>query len=878
MTSRQIGRRLRALVGRDHLERELQDEMKTHLELEAQDLVRTRGLSVAEARRQAALRFGGVDRHVEAHRDVRGTRWLEDAAGDIRYATRALRRTPAFTLAAVGVLALGIGVSTTIFSAVNAVIVAHLPYADDDRLMRIYNQQGPTNRWSLSVADFQAIRDFNTTMEAVGVLSISEAPVAAGKLDPARTRTVSASSGIFTALGVRAAVGRVIQTADEDPGAPAVVVLTDAFARNAFGSGRAALGQTVQIDGQPRPVVGVLEPGVKNLGGYRGEVYPAFQPQAPRRRGPFGLVVIAKRKVGTSDAREQSDLQTVAKRVAVQWARGTVDTSMYYVHVPIRQAIIGDAPKTLWMFAGAAALLLLLSVVNVANLMLARMTARLRELSLRLTLGASRSRLTRLVLAETLLVSLVGVAIGAVAAFAMLRALVAVAGTMPRLATASIDMRAVAFASAVGILTGAVIGVSASLSLLSRDAKPGLAGATREIGGRATSRTRAILVAAEFALALPLLSGAGQLLESIGRLQEVNPGFDPDHIAYVHIVLPQAKYDTVTKVTAYWDRAAAALRATPGVVAAGYATELPPTDLGNSNNFLLEGVTLPEGAPEPVVPWLTASPGYFDALGVRLIEGRMFTPADTGPTGALIVSESFAKHYSSDRPVVGRRIFEGGCRADTCGPTYIVGVVSDIHYDGLDNSGEGAYWSSVSGMYRSGYMIVKVSGDPSASFREITQTLRGVDRDAAMDPVGSMAERVYGSTAQPRQWARLLSAFAIAALALSAVGVFGLLSYWVSQMRREIGVRVALGAQRRTIARMVVNRGLVNAAMGAVAGIVIAFAGQRLIESSLYGASGMNLGLLALAGAILLGVSAAAAAIPALRASRVDAMTALRSD
>lgn len=887
MSRRSLMRRARALLARDGVERELGDEVQFHLQMEIDELTRG-GMPRDEAERQARLRFGGVDRHVEAHRDARGVRWIEDAIADARYALRSLARTPAFTLSTVLVLAVGIGASTAIFSAVNAVIIAKLPFPDDDRLVRIYNQNSPTNRWSLSVADVQGIAEHQRMLSSFGAMTVRQSPVSRPGADAVRTWTTPATAGMFVALGLHAAIGRVIDKSDEDPTAKPVVVVTDAFARRVFGDPGTAVGKILDVDGRPTTVVGVLGRGVANVGGFRTDIIPAWQPQKPTRRGPFGIVGIGRMKDGATLEATGRDLSAVSRIVFPQWAAGFADTAAHYSAVPLRDVVIGDAPKTLWMFVAAAALLLLIAITNVTNLMLARMNSRGREIALRAVLGASGGRLARLVVAETTLLagiaSLLGVAVG----WALLRLLIVIASGMPRLATATIDLRAAAFAVGIGLLTGFMIGAHPIIALMRSRGSSELAGGNRAIGQTAgAARLRGALVAVEFALALPLLAGAGQLMDSITRLQRVDPGFDPTPLGYVAAVLPSGRYQDPQAIGEYWRRAILEASGVPGVASVSYTTELPPDQVGNTNNFLLEGSPVPPGGSEPTSPWLTVSPTYFETMGMRLIAGRGFTPADTGAglnsqsltvPQSLIVSESFARHYSPDRPIVGRRVFEGGCRAETCPPTYVVGVVSDVKYQGLAENGDAAYWPTTLGTTRGGVLMIRVNGSPDAVLPQVRARLQSLDRGVPIDEMASMATHVYGTTAAPRHWALLLAAFAVAALALAAIGTFGLLSYLVTMMWREIGVRVALGAQRGEIARMIVRRGVQQSALGIAAGLMIAIAGRRMLAASLYEVKAGDPVMLAAVALVLLGIAALASWMPALRAARIDPMQAMRAD
>lgn len=879
MTRQRLIRRLRALFSRPAVERELTDEVHFHLQMEIDDLVRGRGLSREEAERQARLRFGGVDRHTESHRDARGVRLIEDSIADLRYAVRALRRTPAFTISTVLVLALGIGASTAIFSAVNAVLISRLPYPDDSRLVRIYNRNSPTNTWPLSVVDVQAVDAQQRTMTGIGAMVIREVPVSVGSGDAVNTLTTPVSAGMFTTLGITAAVGRVILKADEAQSAPPVVVIGDAYARRTFGSPANALGKTINLDGSPRTVVGVLPPGVNNFAGFKSEIIPSYQPRTPTRRGPFGIVVIGRMKAGVTLDATRADLESISKRVFPLWQAGFKDSLARYTPIPLRTVVIRDAPKTLWMFAAAAALLLLTAVTNVTNLMLARMTARTREISLRAVLGASSSRLIRLIVAETTLLSAIGAACGVLFAWGFLRLLIVIASTMPRLSSAAIDGRALLFAIGVALLTGFVIGIHPVLTLMRNEPASSLSGGNREIGqGRRATRLRGALVAVEFALALPLLAGAGQLMDSITRLQRVDPGFDPSHIGYLAVVLPRARYDSVPRIAEYWRRAMAEASNIPGVVAVGYSTELPPSDVGNTNNFTVVGGPIAAGGVEPTSPWMIVTPSYFDAMGARLLDGRMFSAGDTGVVNALIVSRSWAKRYSPDRPAIGRRVFEGGCTATTCPPLYIVGIATDVKYQGLAGNGEAAYRPSTEGMGRGGYLLVRTSGIPGPLLPRIRAAIRAIDPAVPVDEMATMDDRVYTTTAAPRHWAMLLGGFALAALALAAIGTFGLLSYLVTMMWREIGVRVALGAQRQEIARMIVARGLTHSVAGAAAGLVIAVAGRQLLAASLYEVKAGDPTTLAAVTVALLLVALLASWIPARRAAKIDPMSAMRAD
>ncbi|HEX6965935.1 MAG TPA: ABC transporter permease, partial [Gemmatimonadaceae bacterium] len=389
-----VARRARAILRNRALDRDVDAEMRLHIEMEAEELARLHGFTSEEARRRALVAFGGVERYKEAHRDARGVRWLAELVQDIRYAVRSLLRAPAFTLSAVAVLTLGIGASTAVFSAVDAVLLTRLPYPHDERLVRIYEQNSPTNRWTLSVADLQAIETRGHTLSAVGAAQQREVPVSAGR-EPEQLRAGYATSGFFRALGVEPAQGRNIEPRDDRPGAPFVALVSDEYAMRTFGSAARAVGHPITIDGVTETIVGVLPAGVNELAGMRAEIWPVLQLEPPKRRGPFGLFVVARMADGATLAAVRSDLASVSAALLGVWPDFT-DHTARLTPVPLRAAILGDAGRTLGLLAVAVGLVLLIAVANVASLMLVRATGRWREIVLRTVLGATRGRLVRL--------------------------------------------------------------------------------------------------------------------------------------------------------------------------------------------------------------------------------------------------------------------------------------------------------------------------------------------------------------------------------------------------------------------------------------------------------------------------------------------------
>jgi predicted permease len=864
------GRRVRALVRREAVDAELDEEVRAHIDMEAEDIARTSGVSAAEARRRALVAFGGVSRYAEAHRDARGVRWLDELAQDLRYAARGLRRSAGFTLSSVLVLALGIGSTTAVFSAVDAVLLD--PSYDD--LAVIFLQKYP----SLSTVDFRAIEEQQRSFAAVGALRRRDVAFSAGG-EPEQVRIAAVTSGFFRVLGARPVSGRAIEHADERMGVPPVTVVSHALAARALGGEVAAVGRTVSIDGIAHTVVGVLPAGVTELAGARADVWPVLQLAQPERRGPFGMVVIGRLAPGITFDAATRDVAAISERIFPLWAAGYQDRTARYSAVPFRTAFLGDASRMLEVFAAAVGLVLLIAVANVASLMLVRAIGRSREVALRAVLGATRARLVRLFVTESIVLAGAGAVAGIAAGAFGLRAFIALGPRMPGLSGAHLDERAVGVALAVSLLAGLIVGAYPVALLLRNGGSSGAQGGDRTIGaGRGTRAVRSAFVVSQFALALPLLAIAALLLTSFVRLQRVDPGFDPRRMLTVRVSLPAGRYADAGVIAGYWTRAMARVRDVPGVRAAGLGSAMPPNENGASDeNFDLIDRPVPSGSSEHSSPWPAVDAEYFATLGVPLLDGRLFVPADTGGTApVVVVSRSWARRYYPDAPVIGRTMVRGGCTA--CPPTTVIGVVDDVRYSGLNRVAEAVYSPLGEGRPRTLNLFVRTAGSPADVTERVRAALRSVDPAVPLADAAPMEDRLSASIAQPRHWATLLGGFAAAALVLAAVGIFGMLSYAVSTRRREIGVRMALGARRRAVIGMIVRRGLGHALVGTAVGLVAAVVGARSVATMLFGVRASDPAPLAGAALVLLAVALVACWLPARRAAAIDPMEAIRLD
>ena len=870
-----IVRRVRALAQGSALDRDLDAEMRIHVEMEAEALVRAYGVAPEEARRQALVAFGGIERYKEAHRDARGVRWMSELAQDVRYAARSLVHAPAFSLSAVLVLALGIGASTAVFSAVDAVLLTHLPYPHDEALVRIYEQNSPTNRWGLSVVDFHAIEAQAHSLTAVGAVQQREVAVTADG-EPEQLRTGFATSGFFRALGVRPERGRSIEPGDERPGAPPVVLVDQAFAVQTFGGAANALGRNIMIDGIAHTVVGVLPAGVNELAGMHARIWPALQLEPPTRRGPFGLYVVGRMASGVTLDVARRDLAAVSVALLPAWP-SFQDHVARLTPYALRESILGSAGHTLRLLVAAVALVLLIAVANVASLMLVRATSRWREISFRTVLGATRGRLVRLLVTESVVLAIVGAIAGVAVGAAGLAVLKTIGPSIPRLDGARLDLRAVGVAVALALVAGVIVGMYPVALLLGRGAAAALREGNRAVsGGRHAHAIRGMFVVTEFALTLPVLAGAALLLNSFVRLQRVNPGFDPTRLVAIPVALPSARYANDSAMSAYWARALPLVREVPGVVNVGLGASMPPDYAWTFNNFDLIDRPVPPGGAQPTSPWTMAGREYFTTLGVPLLDGRLFTPADTGAAPVVVVSRTWANHYFPDGTAIGRRLISGGCI--TCPLTTIVGIVGDVKYQGLDGSGDAVYEPLTQGWTQGLNLFVRTAGSPAAVVDRVRAVLRSVDPAIPLNDVVPMEDRVYASIAQPRHLTTLLGGFAVAALALAAVGIFGMLSYTVSARRREIGVRMALGAPHGAVVRMIVRRGMGHAVAGAVLGLAAALAGARWLAGALYEVRATDPATLTAVTLLLLGVAFVACWLPARRAAMIDPTEAIRAE
>jgi predicted permease len=873
-TLRSLLHRLRAIVLRNRVEAELDDELRDHEQREIARQIRE-GVPAADAHRHAALRMGSLVTAREGVRDERGGRLLADLLTDLRIGWRGLRRNTGLTAAIVLSLGLGVGGTTAVFSVVEAVLLRPLPYPNGDRLhlVRVWWNDFSA---ALSPADFFALRDHAQRVAPVGAFTLPNDGFAlVTNSGPEIFPGAIVSDELPAVLGVAPIVGSGFSS----DRTAAEALISRSFWETRFGTRADIVGQSLVLDGVSHTIVGVMPDGFNVPGERNGVLWTRLRLREPTRRGPFYLRVIARIDDAGSSATE-SRLTDVVR--AVLRERYGVKPDWRYGMVSVKETLVGEIRTTLLLALTAVGLVLLIAVLNVANLLLARAIAREREMAVRASLGAGRGRLVRQMLAEASLVGLMGGSLGLGLALVALWASHETAlAFVPRMEGASLNPFVILFALGAGV--GAAM-LSALLPVL-RLPWGRLADSLRSSGrssgeGPREGRVRRALVTAEIALSLTMLVGAALLMKSLAQLESADPGFEPKRVVSFMLSLPFEQYN-VERTQAFLAALDLKLRALPQVSSVSMASSLPPNRLTMSNNYTLEGARPADGGSTGVAEWITVSPEYFRTLGIGLTRGRVFADTDTGASpGVAIVNESFARRRFSGQDAVGKRLKNGDWKS-TAPWTTIVGVVKDVPYD------RGVWGGAAEGVYvalgqvprmGSPFVSLQTSGDPAQLVSSVRESVRQLDASLPLRDVATMETRLRQSTLAPRFRGLLALALACIGLALAVTGIYGVMAYHVDQRRRETAIRRALGAGGGQVAGAVVGSGLRLAAAGVLIGCVGSFALTRSLSTLLYQVTPHDPAVVAIAAAILAATAAAACTIPALRAARVDPVTILRDE
>ena len=870
----ELWHRMRGLFRRKSMETELDEELRFHLERQVEKYVQG-GLSGEEAQRRARVEFGGVELAKEECRDARGGNFIESLLQDIRYGLRTLSKNPGFTAVAVLTLALGIGANTAVFTVVNGVLLRPMPFPEPERLVLISltPHRGPFE-WqpAISDRDYLAFREQDKAFERIASFTSGATANLTGAGDPAQIPVAYVTSDFFPTLRMNPEMGRGFLAEEEEPGQDSVVILSNDLWKERFGADSQILGKPVRLDGISRTVVGVMPSGFS---------FPNAKVWMPLKirideHNSFARPVVGRLKSGVMAQQARAELETFADRRPL----GPGESKHDYLPqvIPLKDLLVANIRPSLLVFAGAVAFVLLIACANVANLFLARAASRGHEMALRSTLGAGRWRLVRQLLTESSLLSLAGGACGILIAFWSVPALLALApaGKVPRMEMIRMDGWVLAYTFGISVITGSVFGLAPACHATQRDTRETLSQAGRSVT-TSHERMRSALTVSEIALALVLLTGAGLMLKSFLRLQVVNPGFSPHSVLTITVDLPDSTYRTPAQMRAFHAQTLAELSRLPGISASGAVSLLPLSGWLTMGTFQVEGSQRPPGF---MVDKPCISPGYFKAMGMPLLRGREFTEADneTAP-GVVVVSQSVARTLWPGHDPIGKRI----SMEDEPKPEdwlTVVGVVDDVKQRGLARNSDAAiyqpYLQNSSPFFLSHMtFVVKASSSPENVASGIRTVLRVVDKNQPIS-IASMDSLIATTTAESRFQARLLAVFAMVSLALTVVGIYGVLAYSVAQRTREIGVRMALGAQDGDVLGMLLRKVLVLVFAGVLIGGAGALAVTRVLEKFLFEVKPADLPTFA-AVTVILAVSALAACyVPARRAMRVDPMVALR--
>jgi putative ABC transport system permease protein len=811
---------------------------------------------------------------------------METLFQDLRYGARMLLKQPGFTVVAVIALALGIGANTAIFSVVNAILLRPLNYKDSERLVQVYHNYPKLDlKASVSASGYSHYRDHCESFEAIGAgtgwpVNLTDSG------DPERLAGMAVTHTFFSTLGVEAARGRLFSAEEDQPGRNQVVVLSDALWKRRFGADPNLIGNTIRLNGENYNVIGIMPPDFQ-FGRELGQILELYSPIAftPQQLDPEGwrnefLFVLARLKPGVTLERAQAEMDTIAANVREQYFGGgdANDPSSWGLLLrSMRENVVGEIRPALLVLLAAVAFVLLIACANVANLLLARAALRQKEIAIRSALGAGRGRVIRQLLTESVLLAIVGGGLGLALAYWGIGALISINKEgIPRSSEIGLDGRVLFFTLGISLLTGVLFGLFPAWQTSKTDLH-----AVLKEGGRSGSARRGVrglFVVAEVAAALVLLVGAGLLLKSFQKLQEVDPGFRPDHLLTMQVALPATRYKERQQIDAFYEQALEKIKALPGVESAGVCTSVPMSGSGSSGSFSIEGRTV---APGEMSPWGNrwfAGSTYFQTMGIPLLKGRYFDDRDVRDAPQVaIIDETMERKFWADEDPIGKRIsFQ---RDEQGKPIWreVVGVVGHVKQKGLDGESPVQYYLphrqfSVAGVF----LVARTNTEPSSLAAAVRGSIQQVDRELPVFRVTTMERMVADSMTQRRFAMTLLGIFAVVALILASVGLYGVMSYSVTHRTNEIGIRMALGARVTNVLAMVVGQGMKLSLAGVGIGLAGAFALTRVMRTLLFGVSATDPLIYTMVALLLAGVSLAACYIPARRATKVDPMVALR--
>ncbi|MFY9608133.1 MAG: ABC transporter permease [Blastocatellia bacterium] len=802
---------------------------------------------------------------------------METLVQDLRYALRMLLKKPSFTAIVVLALAIGIGANTAIFSVVNAIVLRPLPYKHFQRISMIWMNNpklGVAQDWH-SYPNYMDYKEQNQVFEDMAAFNDRSFNLT-GAGDPVRAVGVWTTASMFSVLGVEPALGRAFTEDEEEPGKDQVVVLSNRLWQRSFGGDPGIIGQPISLNGVNRTVVGVM-PASFAFPEKRTELWipVALTPQRKQARNSISFKAVGRLKPGVTMEQASADMGAIAKRLDDQYFQSDYGINLVLLH----DQETGKVRPALLILLGAVAFVLLIACANVANLLLARAAMREKEVAIRLALGAGRSRIVRQLLTESALLAVAGGGVGLLLAVGGLNALVALGpADIPRLDQTGIDLRVLGFTLAVSLLTGLIFGLVPALQASKPDLNDSLKeGGRGSAGGIRGMRVRNLLVVSEIALSLVLLVGAGLLIRSFMRLQQFDLGFNPDNLTTMRIQLPGSKYRDGKQVATFYQQLLQRLEAVPGVQSAGAISSVFLTDTPNSTNFTIEGRPVPTGAEAIEVPLDSVSPSYFRVMGIPLLAGREFDDRDVqDSTPVVIINQTFANRFFSGEDPIGKRFVYGGPGPDNPWIT-IVGIVGDMRRTGFDRPVRPETFlpeaQNPSGTLT---IVARTTAGQASLANGLRNEVWAIDKDQSVYDIKSMHETLSEMMSQRRFNMLLLGIFAAVALILAAVGIYGVISYSVTQRTHEIGIRIALGAAKSNVLSLIVGQAMSLAGIGIVLGMGASLLLTRLMASLLYGVSATDPATFLAIALLLAGVALLACYVPARRAAKVDPMIALR--
>lgn len=884
---------LGTLVGRRRQDREMDEEVRFHLEMETRRNVEA-GLPEPEAGRRARRDFGGVERHKDGVRDERGGSWLYDGWNDVRFAARSLRRRAGFTAIATLTLALGIGATTTLFGVVKQVLLTPLPYGHPGSLAVVWSAWKGFDQTWLSYDEWEGWKARIPAFADIGIYS--DGSVTFDGDNPERIRTATVQASVFPILGVKPIVGRNFTAEEDRPNGPRVVILGYGLWQRRFSGDPSVIGKQVQISGRGTTVVGVMPNGFQLPIDYQAERSEAWFPLAtdaaaegavpgpafPKGGSSHGYYAVARLAPGATTVTANAQLRTLVAELEKYGYMANV--GFHAFSVPLEEQITGRVRPVLLIVFGAVGFVMLIACANVAGLLLVRGESRRRELAVRVALGAGTRRLTRLLLAESAVLAALGASLGVGLAALGVRLLRATAPAgLPRVADTTLDWGVLAFALATAVVAAVLAGILPALQAThvapAGELKEGGRGAT---SSRARLRWRQSLVATEVALAVVLVVAAGLMIRSVRNLLAIDAGFRPDGVLTMRLTTPATWYPDSIRVAAFWDELERRVAAVPGVKRVGAVRLLPlATEMGDWG-LRVEGYTPPPNQGTPG-DWQIVTPGYFEAMGLTLREGRLFDARDdmAGPL-ALIVNRTFTERYLAGRHALGTRVRIGG--SDSLHTYTIVGVVNDVHHNTLVGQVKPEFYATLAqfalapgSTRRSMSLVVRTDGDPATLVAPVRAVVKQVDGRLPISEVRTMRDIVNSAIGGPRFAMEALGLFGALALVLSAIGIFGIVSQVVASRSHEFGIRAALGATPRELVSLSLRTGARQALAGLAIGIVIALLFTRAMTSMLQGVTPTDPWTFA-AVVVVTGLVAVAASVgPARRAGRTDPARVLGS-